>query len=113
MATLTAPLESLRPLAVPSPATSTSEVKPVTISAPAPSTIDELIRLRANEPGADEAIVAYPANDIDYVYYTPRQVRIFSTVFNFALSLIAERRHSSMTWSSKSLFATRNSFHNA
>ncbi|KUL86230.1 hypothetical protein ZTR_08387 [Talaromyces verruculosus] len=73
MATVTAPLESLRPLAVPSPATSI-EVKPVTIGAPAPSTIDELIKLRASEPEADEPIIAYPNNDIDYIYYTPRQL---------------------------------------
>lgn len=79
MATVTAPLESLRPLAVPSPMTSIAEVKPVAISALAPSTIDELIKLRASEPEADEPIIAYPNNDIDYVYYTPRQVCIFST----------------------------------
>lgn len=79
MATVTAPLESLRPLAVPSP-TSIAEVKPLTISALAPSTIDELIKLRASEPEADEPIIAYPNNDIDYVYYTPRQVCIFSTI---------------------------------
>lgn len=82
MATVTAPLESLRPLAVPSPATSITEIKPVTISATAPSTIDELIKLRASESEADEHIIAYPNNDIDYVYYTPRQVCI-SRQFSF------------------------------
>lgn len=80
MATVTAPLESLRPLAVPSPATGIADVKPVVNSTPAPSTIDELIKRRASEPEADEPIIAYPNNDIDYVYYTPRQVCIFSAI---------------------------------
>lgn len=83
MVTVTAPLGS-RPLGVPSPspATGISEVKPVTISESTPSTIDELIKIRASEPEADEPIIAYPNNDVDYVYYTPRQVRIFSTTQN-------------------------------
>jgi hypothetical protein len=80
MATVTAPLDSLRPLAVPSPGTSIADVKPVVTNASAPSTIDELIKLRASEPEADEPIIAYPNNDIDYVHYTPRQVCIFSTI---------------------------------
>lgn len=83
MATVTGPLESLRPLAVSSPVASISEVKPVTTSEPAPSTIDELVKLRASEPEANKPIIAYPNNDIDYVYYTPRQVCIFSTISSY------------------------------
>jgi hypothetical protein len=46
-----------------------------------------LIRLRASDPEADEPIIAYPNNDIDYVYYTPRQVCVSSRPFKSYLSL--------------------------
>ena len=38
-------------------------------------TIDALLRHRAKDYGANEAIVAYPSRGTDYVYYTPKQVR--------------------------------------
>ncbi|KAF2101646.1 NRPS-like enzyme [Rhizodiscina lignyota] len=37
-------------------------------------TIDDLLRQRAQEPLADEPIVAYPSCGTDYAFYTPRQL---------------------------------------
>lgn len=43
-----------------------------------PKTIDDLIRLRAQEECANEPIVAYPSSGTDYVHYTPRQLDAFA-----------------------------------
>ncbi|OGM48883.1 NRPS-like enzyme [Aspergillus bombycis] len=40
-------------------------------------TIHDLLLARANGKAADEPIVAYPSQEIDYVYYTPRQIYDF------------------------------------
>lgn len=70
-----------------SPATSEAASASPEVSSPATSndeydeperdiyTIHDLLLTRANGKAADEPIVAYPSKDIDYVYYTPRQVR--------------------------------------
>jgi hypothetical protein len=37
-------------------------------------TIHDLLRAGANGETTDEPIVVYPSKEIDYAYYTPRQV---------------------------------------
>lgn len=39
-----------------------------------PSTVDELIKLRANQEGKDASIIAYPTRDTEYNDYTPSQL---------------------------------------
>ena len=43
-----------------------------------PKTINDLIRLRAQEDCSDEPIVAYPSSGTNYVHYTPKQLDIFA-----------------------------------
>ncbi len=38
-------------------------------------TVNDILRARASGETAHEPIVAYPSSGIDYVYYTPHQVR--------------------------------------
>lgn len=39
-----------------------------------PSTINELIRQRAQDGGCNDPIVAYPSSGTNYIYYTPNEV---------------------------------------
>ncbi|THX41432.1 acetyl-CoA synthetase-like protein [Aureobasidium pullulans] len=43
-----------------------------------PKTINDLIRLRAQEDCSDEPIVAYPSSGTNYVHYTPKQLDAFA-----------------------------------
>ena len=45
-----------------------------------PATIDELIRFRAAGEHADSPIIAYPPEGLEYVYYSPREVRYLRLV---------------------------------
>lgn len=61
---------------VPGPLAAKPSKTAITEPDPIPTdTIDALLRHRAQDHRADEAIVAYPSRGTDYVYYTPKQVR--------------------------------------
>ena len=60
-----------------------------------PSTVDELIRLRASQEGKDAPIIAYPEQGTSYNDYTPYQLdRFVERAASFYATAIAQRRTS-------------------
>jgi len=60
-----------------------------------PSTVDELIRLRASQEGKDAPIIAYPEQGTSYNDYTPSQLdRFVERAASFYATAIAQRRTS-------------------
>ncbi|KAI4721511.1 acetyl-CoA synthetase-like protein [Aureobasidium sp. EXF-10727] len=60
-----------------------------------PSTVDELIKLRASQEGKNDPIIAYPEHDTAYTNYTPYQLdRFVERAASFYTTTIPQRRTS-------------------
>ncbi|KAF2166908.1 hypothetical protein M409DRAFT_22960 [Zasmidium cellare ATCC 36951] len=60
-----------------------------------PRTIDELIRLRARQPGHDEPIICYPDEGTNYIEYTPKDLdRLVDQAACVYAEVIPQRVHS-------------------
>lgn len=67
------------PYTLPIGKSSTQVTTTATPVSPFPATIDELIKLRAEEAEGTSPIVSYPSKGLEYTDYTPQQLDIFTT----------------------------------